>query len=132
MNLSGGALAESAGRCWGDAMHRINRRQLLATGIAVGSSLVARPVWSQGGTPPRGERGSVGQGNDERSYDWDSSPNHGYDPTEPEPERPNTGVRALSTQNLPRSAIVDPAFLPPVGAQGHAGSCVSWAAGYGL
>ena len=37
-----------------------------------------------------------------------------------------------ATQKLPASAVVDPAFLPPVGTQGHAASCVSWAAGYGL
>jgi hypothetical protein len=114
----------------GDAMRRISRRQLLGTGIAIGGSLLARPVWPQGGPLPRGDRPSAAQGND--SFDWDATPDHGYDPTEPEPERPGSGVRALSAQSLPPSAVVDPAFLPPVGAQGHAGSCVSWAAGYGL
>lgn len=114
-------------------MRTINRRQLVASGLVIGGSIIAGPVWSQGGSPPRRERPSLGSGNDERYYDWDASPNHGYDPTEPEPQRPSGGARALeATQKLPASAVVDPAFLPPVGTQGHAASCVSWAAGYGL
>ena len=117
----------------GDTLRTINRRQLVASGLVIGGSIIAGPVWSQGGSPPRRERPSLGSGNDERYYDWDASPNHGYDPTEPEPQRPSGGARALeATQKLPVSAVVDPAFLPPVGTQGHAASCVSWAAGYGL
>lgn len=59
----------------------------------------------------------------------------GYDPSAREPI-PVEQVRLLDT--LPTAAIVNPAFLPPVGAQGTTaqegapGSCCAWASVYGL
>jgi len=119
---------------WGIAMLRrggalvqsINRRQLLVSGMAIGGALIAKPAWSQGASvrpnPATGEH----------YYNWHATLNHGYDPTEQEPVRPANEVRALSAQRLPARAIVNPKYLPPIGTQGHAGSCVAWAAGYGL
>jgi len=59
----------------------------------------------------------------------------GYDPTAPEPF---TTEKAQFVETLPVAAIVNPAFLPPVGQQGTTaspgapGSCVAWASTYGL
>jgi hypothetical protein len=106
----------------------IDRRRLLVSGMAASGCLATKSAWAQG-VAPRVDRASA---IDERYYDWDATPNHGYDPTAPEPLRPPIGVQALSDQRLPPRATVDPKHLPPVGTQGHAGSCVSWAAGYGL
>ncbi|MGA9869120.1 MAG: C1 family peptidase [Acetobacteraceae bacterium] len=59
----------------------------------------------------------------------------GYDPTGREPFPTET---AHFVDALPRAAIVNPAFLPPVGQQGTTaspgapGSCCAWASVYGL
>jgi hypothetical protein len=48
-------------------------------------------------------------------------------------EIPSANIRSMSSLAKPPSRfVVNPEFLPPVGNQGSAGSCVSWATGYGL
>jgi len=48
-------------------------------------------------------------------------------------EIPSPSARSISSLPKPPSRfVVNPEFLPPVGNQGSAGSCVSWATGYGL
>src|SRR2546422_10042055 len=105
-------------------MNSFSRRQLLASGIAIGGSLMTRAAWPQGTPQLPPEAASVGFGKEEPDYDWDASVRHGYDPSQPEPERSLPGHHFLEAKKqLPVSAVVDPRFLPPVGTQGHAESC---------
>jgi hypothetical protein len=55
----------------------IDRRRLLVSGMATGGCLVTKPAWAQG-VASRVDRAPAIE---ERYYDWDATPNHGYDPT---------------------------------------------------
>jgi hypothetical protein len=95
----------------------INRRRLLLLGHGLAGSLLAPPIF-------------VGTARGQGLEDEDDDP--GYDLEMPEIP-PSVAARSLaSLPKPPPRFVVDPEYLPPVGTQGAAGSCVSWGTGYGL
>jgi hypothetical protein len=95
----------------------IDRRQALISAAGLAGSLLA----------------SVGlvAGVRAQGFDDHDDEDPGYDLLTDE-SHPTSTRKIKGGPPPPPSFVVNPEFLPPVGAQGTVGSCVSWASGYGL